>query len=210
MASFKGWPAEAIEFLEGLEADNSKSYWAANKAVYENKVAAPMTALLAELAPEMGEGRTFRPYRDVRFSADKSPYKTNIAAHNDAGYLSLSADVLGVGSGLYMPSPDQLTRFRAAIDDDRRGTQLVRIVDALERKQIGVSTHQMLKSAPRGYARDHPRIDLLRHKGLVAWKEWPVGSWLSTATCKRRIVEFLRSTAELRKWLDAAVGPAEA
>lgn len=199
-----------VDFFDGLEADNSKDYWTAHKPFYEIEVLEPMQRLLAELADEFGEGRIFRPYRDTRFSRDKSPYKTNIAAHNDPGYLSLSADVLGVGSGLYMPSPDQLTRFRAAIDDDRRGNQLVRIVGALERKQIGVSTHQLLKSAPRGYARDHPRIDLLRHKGLVAWKEWPVGSWLSTATGKRRIVEFLRSTADLRRWLDASVGPADA
>ncbi len=70
--AFKGWPAEAIEFFEGLEADNSKAYWQANKSVYEQAVREPMNALLAELAPEFGEGKVYRPYRDVRFSADKS------------------------------------------------------------------------------------------------------------------------------------------
>src|SRR5256884_8720761 len=78
--AFGGWPAEAIEFYEGLEADNSKTYWQENKAVYEELVRGPMDALIAELAPEYGEGRIFRPYRDVRFSRDKSPYKTAIAA----------------------------------------------------------------------------------------------------------------------------------
>src|SRR2546421_12966391 len=77
---FRGWPAEAIEFYEGLEADNSKTYWQENKAVYEELVRGPMDTLLAELAPGYGEGRIFRPYRDVRFSKDKSPYKTAIAA----------------------------------------------------------------------------------------------------------------------------------
>src|ERR1051325_11884594 len=76
--AFRGWPAEALEFYEGLEADNSKTYWTAHKTVYDEKVHAPMLALLAELEPEFGAGKIFRPYRDVRFSADKSPYKTAI------------------------------------------------------------------------------------------------------------------------------------
>ncbi len=71
---FRGWTAEAIEFYEGLEADNSKTYWNENKSVYENLVLRPMTELLDELAPEFGEAKLFRPYRDVRFSADKAPY----------------------------------------------------------------------------------------------------------------------------------------
>src|SRR6187397_607378 len=101
--AFRGWPAEAIEFYEGLEADNSKAYWQDHKTVYEEKVRGPMEALLRELAPEFGEGKIFRPYRDVRFSRDKSPYKTNIAATvSEGGYISFSADGLGVGTGYYM------------------------------------------------------------------------------------------------------------
>jgi uncharacterized protein (DUF2461 family) len=105
--AFGGWPAEAIEFYEGLEADNSKTYWQKNKAVYEELVRGPMDELLAELAPQYGEGRIFRPYRDVRFSKDKSPYKTAIAATlANGGYISFSAEGLGAGRGLYMPAPD--------------------------------------------------------------------------------------------------------
>ena len=89
--TFRGWPVEALEFFEGLEADNSKAYWQANKTVYETVVRAPMEELIVELEPEWGEGRIFRPYRDVRFSADKSPYKTNIAAMLGDGYVQLNA-----------------------------------------------------------------------------------------------------------------------
>ena len=110
--AFTGWPVEAVEFYEGLETDNSKSYWHAHKSVYDQRVKAPMEALLAELADEFGEGRVFRPYRDTRFSADKTPYKLNCAAHLPGGYLSFSADGLFVGSGLYMPDAAQLQRFR--------------------------------------------------------------------------------------------------
>src|SRR5438270_11236505 len=95
--AFKGWKAEALEFFEGLEADNSKAYWQDHKADYEKLVKGPMEELLAELAPKYGEGKIFRPYRDVRFSADKSPYKTNIAATDaNGGHISLSKDGIPV------------------------------------------------------------------------------------------------------------------
>jgi uncharacterized protein (TIGR02453 family) len=188
--------------------DNTKQFWTAHKEFYLTSVLDPMQALLAELEQEFGEGRIFRPYRDTRFSSDKSPYKTNIAAHNGAGYISLSSDALGVGSGLYMPAPDQLTRFRAAVADERSGTELLALLKELRTKRIPVTAHETLKSAPRGYAKDHPRIDLLRWKGVTAWKEWPVGPWLGTAGSKRRIVEFLRATGPLREWLDRNIGTA--
>ncbi len=207
--AFRGWSIEAVEFLRGIELENTKGYWTAHNDLYQARVLGPMASLLAELAPEFGEGRIFRPYRDTRFSADKSPYKTNIAAHNDAGYISLSPDVLGVGVGLYMPSPEQLVRLRSAIAHDLTGAELVHLVAALRKKDIHVTAHEVLKSAPRGYSRDHPRIELLRYKGITAWREWPVGSWLDTTAPKRRIVDFLRASAPLRKWLDSNVGMVE-
>ena len=112
--AFRGWPIEAVEFYEGLEADNSKVYWQDHRETYERHVRAPMEALLAELADEFGPATMFRPYRDVRFSADKSPYKTTCAARIGAGYVSFSAEGLSAGSGLYMPDPATLQRFRAA------------------------------------------------------------------------------------------------
>src|ERR1700733_6246871 len=105
--SFRGWPEEAIEFFEGLEADNSKAYWTQNKETYERCVRAPMVELVDELSGRFGEAKIFRPYRDIRFSKDKSPYKTNVAAAvGSSGYVTLSADGLGVGAGLYMMAPD--------------------------------------------------------------------------------------------------------
>ncbi len=119
--AFQGWRAEALEFFEGLEADNSKAYWQQNKSVYEELVRAPMEELLAELEPDWGEGRIFRPYRDIRFSRDKSPYKTHIGAVVGEGYVQLSAEGLGVGCGMWEMAPDQLERYRSAVADDRSG-----------------------------------------------------------------------------------------
>jgi uncharacterized protein (TIGR02453 family) len=205
--AFRGWPEEAIEFYEGLEADNSKTYWQQHKHVYEESVRAPMEALLAELAPRFGDGKIFRPYRDVRFSADKSPYKTTISATlSGGGYVSLSADGLSAGAGMYHMASDQLERYRSAVVDDRKGRKVSDVVDALKKKDIEVTAHDELRTAPRGYAKDHPRIELLRLKGLIGWKQWPVGRWLGTAKAKDRIVEFLGDVRPLLKWLDQNVG----
>ena len=204
--AFRGWPIEAVEFYEGLEADNSKVYWQEHKAVYERQVKAPMEELLAELADEFGEGRLFRPYRDVRFSADKTPYKTTCAATLGSGYVAFSADGLSVGSGLYMPEPAALTRFRAAVDADDTGAELAAIVADLHRAGYQTMAHEALKTAPRGFPKDHPRIELLRHKGIAMMKSWPVGAWLGTRKAKDRVVTALRAAAPLNEWLNRHVG----
>jgi uncharacterized protein (TIGR02453 family) len=204
--SFHGWPAEALDFYEGLEADNSKAYWTAHKAIYDQKVLGPMSELVEELASEFGESKIFRPYRDVRFSADKSPYKTNIGAVVGGGYIQLSADGLAAGSGMYVMAPDQLDRYRQAVVRDEAGRELERVISGIERHGIAVHGHDVLKTAPRGYRADHPRIGLLRYKGVVAWQEWPVEPWLGTAAAKERVVAFLAASRPLCGWLDANVG----
>ncbi len=206
--TFKGWSDEAFAFFEGLEMDNSRDYFHAHKAVYEDQVKRPFEELFDELAAEFGEGRMFRPNRDTRFSMDKSPYKTNIAGTLRAGgYVSLSADGLGVGSGLYMPMPDQLDRFRRAIADERTGAELVELVAATRANGLEVTAHEELKTAPKGYPKDHPRIELLRMKGMTTWKQWPPAKWMGTAKAKDRIVEVLRGARPINAWLDRHVGP---
>ncbi|HXJ70013.1 MAG TPA: DUF2461 domain-containing protein [Verrucomicrobiae bacterium] len=204
--AFRGWSDEALEFFEGLEADNSKTYWQAHKAVYDDQVRAPMEELLAELEPQFGEGRVFRPYRDVRFSKDKSPYKTNIAATLGEGYISLSADGLGAGCGMYQMAPDQLERFREAIAADKTGAQLEGIVATARKQGMEVTAHDTLKTAPKGYDKDHPRVELLRMKGLITWKQWEPAAWLSTKKAKDRVVTFLEDSKPLMTWLHRHVG----
>ena len=206
--AFTGWPDEAIDFYDGLEEDNSKSYWQAHKASYDAAVKGPMDALLAELADEFGAGKIFRPNRDVRFSKDKSPYKTAIGATlAGGGYVQVSGAGLGVGFGMYTMASDQLERFRQAIDLDNIGRELVALVEAARRKGLDVTAHESLKTAPRGYPRDHPRIDLLRQKGLITWREWPVAPWLATRGAKKRVVDSLRASRPIGDWLDTNVGP---
>ncbi|BAJ31326.1 MULTISPECIES: DUF2461 domain-containing protein [Kitasatospora] len=210
MNDFRGWPAEALEFYEHLEADNSKTFWAAHRAVYDEIVLAPMEALLARLEPEFGPGRVFRPNRDVRFSADKSPYKTNIGGYLESGgYVQLSADGLACGLGYYFLAADQLARYRAAVAEDVPGAELERVVAAVRAAGPRVVGRNSLKTAPRGVPKDHPRIELLRHKGLIAWQEWEPAAWLGTARAYGRVTAFLRAAAPLHEWLENHVGPSE-
>jgi uncharacterized protein (TIGR02453 family) len=208
--SFQGWPEEALDFYEGLEADNSKTYWTAHKAIYEEKVRGPMLELLEELEPDFGETKIFRPYRDVRFSKDKSPYQTHVGALVGDGYIQLSANGLAAGSGMHRMAPDQLDRYRTAVAEDKSGEELERIIADIERQEIAVHGRDPLKSAPRGYPADHPRIGLLRYKGVVTWKEWPVEPWLGTQAAKRHVAGFLTASLPLCTWLSGNVGPSTA
>ena len=208
--AFHGWSHEAISFYEDLELDNSKAFWLAHKPVYEQDVLAPMRALLDTLEPEFGTARLFRPYRDTRFSADKSPYKTTIAAEvENGGYIQFSAAGLGAGAGAYHLASDQLERYRQAVDDDRTGGELSAILATLVASGCAMIAHDTLKTAPRGYPKDHPRIELLRRKGVAVWLEFPPSDWLGKAKAPERISAFFRSAKPLTGWVDACVGPSE-
>ena len=141
----------------------------------------------------------------MRFRADKSPYKTEIYATFDrGGYVRFSADGLTAATGYFMMAPDQLQRYR-----DADGAELAAEVARLRAAGLEVAGSQSLKSAPRGYPKDHPRLELLRCKGLICWRQWPVAPWLHTSKAKDRVAELLRTAAPLHQWLDRNVGPAE-
>ena len=207
--AFQGWPEAALDFYDGLEEDNSKSYWTAHKAIYEEAVLGPMIELTEELGKKFGDTKIFRPNRDIRFSADKSPYKTGIGAVIGDGYVQFSASGLATGNGMYQMASDQLTRYREAVAEDVTGHELERLIESVTSQGISVQGRDVLKTAPRGYPADHPRVELLRYKGLVAWREWPVEPWLSTPAAKDRIAEFLVATAPMADWLSTHVGPSQ-
>ena len=207
---FTGFPEEAITYYEGLEADNSKPYWTDHKPTYERSVQAPMQALLAALEPEFGEPHFFRPYRDVRFSKDKSPYKTacgGTAGKEEGGayYVQISARGLMVGAGYWRTASDQVERLRNAVADDRSGPHIEGILDGLRKDGFEIHGDQ-LKTRPRGFPPDHPRVDLLRYKTLTAGREWPPEEWLSSAECLDIVAGAWRAMAPLNGWLETNVG----
>jgi len=207
---FGGWTDAVLDFYEGLEVDNSRGYWQAHKRVYDEQVRGPMEALLAELSDEFGQAKIFRPHRDIRFSADKTPYKTHVGATlANHGYVQVSAGGLAVASGTYVFATDQLARYRRAVALDLSGDALTKTVDNARAAGLTITAAGTLTTAPRGYPRDHPRIELLRMKGLVTWKEWPVEPWLATAEAKDRVVAVLRASVPLVSWLDVHVRASE-
>lgn len=211
MGTFDGFPADALRFFEQLTADNSKSFWTANRPIYDEKVRAPMAALTDELAKTYGPFTIFRPNRDIRFSKDKTPYKTNIAAsaETEGGasvYVSFSAEGLYAGTGYYHFAKDQLDRYRQAVAGDGTGGALTKLVAAARKK--GYDVHgEHLKVAPRGYPKDHPRVELLRHTGLYVGRAFPIEPWLHTKSVVTKVKASLKTAAPVAEWVDAHVGP---
>jgi uncharacterized protein (TIGR02453 family) len=211
---FTGWPPAALEFYSGLEADNSRTYFQTHKEIYDRDVKGPFLALSEAVEQEFGPLRLFRPNRDTRFARDKSPYKTAAAAVTEGPggtsyYAQISAEGLYVGAGYYHLAADQLERWRGAVADGRSGPRLERALTELRRKGYDTTSRDALKRAPRGYPNDHPRVDLLRRKGLHAGKQYPPAKWLGTKAALDRIVRVWRDTKPMNAWLDRYVGPSE-
>jgi uncharacterized protein (TIGR02453 family) len=219
VSAFTGFGEHAIDFYDGLVADNSKAYWTDHRAVYESDVRAPMAALLAELAGEFGDfGRTkvFRPYRDVRFAADKTPYKTHCggvleqARGGGAFYVQVGPDGLLIGGGSFHMEPSQLARYRTAVDDEPRGERLAALVAELAEEGSGWELRgERLKTTPRGFSADHPRIDLLRHKSIFLSRNYPPDDALHERAALERVRAGWRALRPLNEWAADHIGLAE-
>lgn len=216
--TFTGFGEYAVEFFDGLLADNSKAYWQDNQQTYLRDVRGPMEALLAELEPEFapgfGTGKVFRPYRDVRFARDKSPYKTHCGAVIERGrgggafYVEVSAEGLLAAGGCFRLAPDQLARFRAAVHDEVHGEALRRILDELTAQGWTVGGEK-LATKPRGYPSEHPRLDLLRHRRLYTMLRWPPDDALHERATLDRVRAAWRAVRGLNEWAVDHVGPSE-
>jgi uncharacterized protein (TIGR02453 family) len=210
--SFAGFPDEGLVFYEGLEADNSKTYWTQHKADYEAHVRGPLLALTEELAPEFGTAKVFRPYRDVRFSNDKTPYKTHQGAvvHADgagtgAWYVQISADGLYVAGGSWRLESDQVARFRRAVADDVQGPRLQAEVDRLAAAGWEIRGERLIR-VPAGYPADADRLELLKHKSLAAGRTWVPADWLHTRRALDEVRTAWRDLTALNTWLADNVG----
>ena len=210
MSGFTGFPLAGLDFYEDLEADNSKSFWTAHKHVYDSAVREPMAALVAELEPDFGPAKIFRPYRDVRFSKDKLPYKDHqgavVHAAPGAGwYVQIGAPGLFVAAGIYAATPEQLARLRATIADEVRGRELERILAKVTKAGYTVGGDK-LETRPKGYPPDHPRIHLLRHKSLTVSREFGAPDWLSTPRAAKEIRKSWETMRPAMEWIAAVVG----
>jgi uncharacterized protein (TIGR02453 family) len=205
--AFDGIPLAALDFYEDLEADNSKSFWTAHKQVYDEQVKAPIEALAAELSDEFGTPKFFRPYRDVRFARDKTPYKTHqgVWFAESSRYLHISAAGLFVAGGFWDTSSPQVARLRQAVADEIAGAQLERSIKAATKASLTIGGAQITR-VPPGYPKDHPRAELLKHKSLTVSREFGSPAWLTTKRTRTEITKALRAMAPIVDWLDTHVG----
>ncbi|MFW3172379.1 DUF2461 domain-containing protein [Geodermatophilus sp. CPCC 206100] len=210
--TFEGFPDEGLVFYEGLEADNSKTYWTRHRDAYDSLVKAPLQALVDELAGEFGPAKLFRPYRDVRFSSDKTPYKTHQGAvvhpegrGSGAWYVQVSADGLMVAGGAWRLESDQVARYRRAVADDVQGPRLQAEVDRLAAAGWEIGGERLTR-VPSGYSADDARLDLLRHKALHASRRWEPADWLHDRRALEEVRASWRDVAALNTWLADNVG----
>jgi uncharacterized protein (TIGR02453 family) len=208
-SDFAGFPVAALDFYDDLEMDNTKSFWEAHKAVYDEAVLRPMKALTGALEAEFGAAKVYRPYRDVRFAKDKTPYKTHQGAfvrvaEATGWYLQVGAPGVMIGGGFYHADGPTLARVRTAIDEERRGTELEKLIKSLRRKgfELGGDT---LKTSPRGYDADHPRIDLLRHKSIILRQDYGFDELIHTPKLLTRIRKDWNSLRPLIEWVQREV-----
>jgi len=153
--------------------------------------------------------------RDIRFSADKSPYKTQYgAAHEVDGtvhYVHLAANGLLAACGAYMMMPDQLERYRQAVVADATGAELDDILRELDQRgfEVGHGMTEPLKTAPRGYPKDHSRADLLRQKAVSAHRRLTGSTLLDAAAVRGFVVDTFEACGRLNEWIIANMGPTQ-
>lgn len=210
---FSGFPAWGVQFYGQLEETNTKEFWAEHKSEWERTVRDPMRALVEELEDEFGPATVFRPNRDLRFSPDKSPYKTHqgaIAGHAPGigYYVQLDADGLLVGGGFHTHSPAQTDRFRSAIEADPSGAELERIIGVLTAEGFALEG-AALKTRPKGVDPDHPRLDLLRRKEIMALRRLGTPAWIESPGAVDGVREHWTAVRPLTDWIVTHVGPAE-
>ena len=221
---FDGFPKAGLDFLKKLKRNNNRSWFEKHKDEYENQVKFPMQSLVAALQPHFSQFASeyeanpkrsiFRIYRDIRFSKDKTPYKTHIAAHfvlrgkpkgflGSGYYMDIEPGETFAGAGLYMPDSGQLKKIRTAIS--QRSDEFLEIVnDRRFLKLFGKLKGEMLKRVPQGYDENHPMIKWLR------LKQFFVGvSWLETRCRKSGFVEDVAGVFEestpLVRYLNEAI-----
>jgi uncharacterized protein (TIGR02453 family) len=204
-ASFQGFPQWGVTFYQELEVTNTKEFWAQHKAQWERDVKEPMLALTDALEDEFGPARLFRPNRDIRFSHDKSPYKTHQGAFVGVAtgvgyYVQVSGDGLAVGGGFRAHSPAETARYRAAVDASSSGARLEQVAADLVAVDFSLEG-ETLKTRPKGFSADHPRLELLRRKEIMAIHRLGTPDWLGTSEVVDHVRTEWRQVRPLVEWM---------
>jgi uncharacterized protein (TIGR02453 family) len=220
---FSNFPEAGLRFLRGLKRNNNRDWFLSHKKEYEEAIRKPMEELVeflalefARFAPEIqASPRTslYRIYRDTRFSKDKSPYKTHVAAvfphrnlgkHEGAGfYFHIAPDDLLIGGGLYSPLPEDLQAVRAAIaSEHRRLEEIAR--ERRFRKLFGEVSGEQLSRVPRGFPADHPAARYLKYKQFLAAQTLPAAE-ATLPRFRESLVETFEALLPLVRFLNEPI-----
>jgi len=221
---FKGFPPEGIKFLKHLKQNNNREWFEKHKEEFLSSVKEPMQSFIVALqnyfsgfAPEfdLNPGRSiFRIYRDVRFSPDKTPYKTHIAAHfvlrgkpkgfvGSGYYIEVNTEEIYIGGGIYIPDSDQLKKIRKAIAG--RGKEFLSIVDNRNfKKTFSPFNWDKLKRPPKGYDENHPMAEWLKYKQFFVGVSWPVTRCYKPSFAKEAAV-ICEKVAPLVRFINSAL-----
>jgi uncharacterized protein (TIGR02453 family) len=206
---FTGLRPDALDFFAELAAHNTKEWWLANRARYDESVRGPFEELGEALADEFGPVKIFRPFRDVRFSTDKTPYKVHIGMvtrETTAHYLQLGEGGLLIGGGVFdLPTP-ALARFRRLVDDPRTSGDVEATIEELDDAGFSLMTDGAVRTAPRGFSIDHPRIGLLRLTRLAISRAEPPAGWMWDAGAVDVISQRWRTVSVWNEWLAENLG----
>lgn len=210
--TFQGFPKDAFTFLGELSVHNDREWFNAHRDWFERAWRTPLEAFVADAEPILGPGKVFRIHRDIRFSKDKTPYKTHASVvFEGAGiayYLHLEERLAFCATGMHEMAKDQCQRLYEAVLDDAAGQALERLVADLEARGVEIGG-EALKTAARGYPKDHPRARFLRHKGLTATRSWrwddDPPAWLFTPEALHTVRDAWNEASALNAWLTTHV-----
>ena len=202
--SFSGFPPEAFTFFANLAKHNNRDWFQAHQHVYEQACREPMKALMAAIDPPFGAGWLSRINNDMRFNRDRAPYKTRIEAGVKGHYVSVGAQGMYVGTGIYKPEPATLRQLRQAMAADVSGRKLQAIVATLRRKGYTVSTHESSANPPRGYDAGHPRVELLKMKDIHAGRMFEPPT-LTTPKALAHVKKVMADLRPFRAWIEEHV-----
>lgn len=215
---FSGFNDDIFNFLRGLEVHNSKAYWAEHQAVWQGQVRPAMQALLTDLTPYFGNIRMYRPNRDIRFSHDKSPYKTWVGITTQGtgpGGIGLffAIEPYGVrfSAGSSAFASDQIKEFRRALDNPVAGNEFLRIKQAIEAHGNIVMSgkNPQLQRVPKDYDADHPRAEYLKWRGAVMRKRFELEDWVYQPSLVDKVTEIWSQGLPLVEWIQTNVGPTQ-
>ena len=221
--SFSGFPKEGLTFLKQLGANNDREWFEEHRAVWDDQIVPAMLGLCGALQerlkdvmpnlvlqPRIG-GSLYRLNRDIRFSKDKSPYKTHAAAilwdgpdkHLSPGlYLHVSAEQVIFGGGIWVFEEEGLIdRFRKRVAAERSGERLQEALAHAKKAGLEPGAHKKLHKTPRGVSPEHPRAELLKLKGLTVTRSQKAGVWVHTGELLDRAETAARGYAPVHTWL---------